>query len=84
MFFPRIVIVLVWLFSDWLEAAYTTWLWPVLGFFFLPLTTLAYAAAWHMQPSGSVSGLGVALIVVAVLIDIGMIGGGAHGAKSRK
>lgn len=76
LFMPRLVIVLVVIFSDWLGAAYQTVLWPLLGFFFMPLTTLAYAAAWHMG-GGSISGLGIVIIVIAVLIDLGLIGGSA-------
>ena len=54
--------------------------WPVLGFFFLPLTTLAYAFAWHLGDR-SVNGVGIVLIVVAVLIDLGLLG---TGEKSRR
>ena len=42
---PRVTLVLVWLFTNYLQEAYQTWLWPLLGFFLLPLTTLAYAWA---------------------------------------
>lgn len=79
--FPRVVIVMVWLFSDYLGRAYESVLWPLLGFFFLPLTTLAYAFA--VNSSGSVTGFYLAVVVVAVLVDLGMIGGGA-GSKRRK
>ena len=48
LFFPRVILVLVWLFGDgWLQAAFSGMLMPILGFLFLPLTTLAYAWAWH-------------------------------------
>lgn len=80
---PRIALVLVWLFGGgWLGAAYDGWLWPVLGFFFLPLTTLAYAFAWH-QGGGDVSGLGIAIVVAAVLIDLGLLGGGERARRRR-
>ncbi len=83
MFFPRVAIVLVWLFSDYLEQAYNTLLWPVLGFIFMPLTTLAYAFAWHVQPQGSISGIGLVAVVLAVLLDLGIIGGSAGNRKVR-
>lgn len=83
LFFPRLAIVLVFLFSDYLEEAYTTLIWPLLGFIFMPLTTLAYALAWHMQPTGSVSGLGLAIVIVAVLFDLGILGGNASHPKAR-
>ena len=81
--FPRIAIILVWLFgNNYLQNAYVTTIWPVLGFIFMPLTTLAYAWAWHTG-TGSVSGLGLAVVVIAVLIDLGTLGGGASHKKVR-
>ena len=74
--FPRLVIILVVIFSDYIGDAYQTTIWPLLGFFFAPLTTLAYAWAWHYG-SGSVQGLGLVAVIFAVLIDLGILGGGA-------
>ena len=72
---PRFAIVLVWLFSDDLGQAYETILWPLVGFFFMPVTTLAYA--WAINSNASVTGFYLAVVVVAVLMDLGLIGGGA-------
>ncbi len=83
MFMPRVAIVLVVIFSDWLGEAFDTTLWPLLGFFFMPYTTLAYALAWHMQPEGSVTGIGLVVVVIAVLMDLGAIGGSAHHTRGR-
>lgn len=79
---PRLVVVLVFLFSDFLGRAYETTLWPLLGFFFMPLTTLAYAAAinWH----GSVSGGYFFMVLVAALIDLGVFGGGGWQRRRRR
>jgi len=41
--FPRIALVLLFLFSNYLQRAYHGLILPLLGFLFLPLTTLAYA-----------------------------------------
>jgi hypothetical protein len=81
LFFPRVAIVLIWLFSDYLGRAYDTVLWPLLGFFFLPLTTLAYA--WAINSNGSVNGLYLVVVIVAVLVDLGLLGGGAHSGRRR-
>lgn len=78
--FPRLAIILVVIFSDYIGTAYQTILWPLLGFFFLPLTTLAYAWAMH-ENNGNVNGIYLAAMVVAVLIDLGMLGGGASQSK---
>ena len=72
--FPRLVLALIWLFSGYLGRAYETMLWPLLGFLFLPLTTLAYAFA--INSNGSVEGIYLVVVVIAVLIDLGLIGGG--------
>jgi hypothetical protein len=77
---PRLVLVLVWLTSDYLGRAYQTVLWPVLGFFFLPLTTLAYAFAMNYG-GHSWTPVGTAAVVTAVLVDLGLF---RTGAKSRK
>ena len=77
---PRLVIIGLVIFSDYIGEAYRTTLWPLLGFFFMPLTTLAYAWAMHYG-NGSVQGVGVAAVVIAVLIDLGILGGSASNKK---
>ena len=79
--FPRVVLVLVWVFSDYLGRAYETILWPLLGFVFMPLTTLVYA--WAINTHGTITGIYLVAVVVAVLVDLGLIGGGASSRKRR-
>jgi hypothetical protein len=81
LFMPRLALILVWLFSKYLDTAYETILWPLLGFFFMPLTTLAYAFARH-QGDGSVTGIGLVVVVLAVLIDLGLLGTGESSRRS--
>ena len=70
---PRVVLVLLWLFDNaWLTQAFQTAIWPLLGFILLPLTTLAYAVAWHLG-DGSISGIGIVLIVIGVVIGVVVI-----------
>ena len=71
---PRFVIILLLIFSTYMSSAYQTILWPVLGFIFMPFTTLAYAFA--INSNGSVSGLYLVVVVIAVLLDLGALGGG--------
>jgi len=75
-------IVLVVIFSDFIGRAYETTLWPLLGFCFMPLTTLAYA--WAINTHGSVSGLPFVLVIVAALLDLGLVGGGASARRRRR
>ena len=72
---PRFAIVLVVLFSNYIGNAYETTLWPLLGFFFMPLTTLSYAFA--INSNGSVDGMYLVLVVVTVLLDLGLVGAGS-------
>jgi len=83
LFFPRIAIILVVLFSDYIGDACQTVFWPLLGFFFMPLTTLAYAFAWH-NGGGSIQGLGLVVLILAILMDLGILGGSASSRKAKK
>jgi hypothetical protein len=71
--FPRGLMFFIWLLTDWFSQAYQTFLWPLLGFLFLPYTTLAYMAA--MLNAGSVTGWWLVLVVLAVLVDLSHYGG---------
>ena len=70
---PRIALFLVWILSDYLGRAYETLWVPLLGFFFLPTTTLAYA--WAINTRGEVKGFPLAVVILAALIDLGALGG---------
>ncbi len=80
-FFPRIVIALLALGTHYMASAYHTLLWPLLGFFFAPYTTLAYA--WAMNSHGSVEGPYLIVVIIAVLVDLGVLGGGARTRRVR-
>jgi hypothetical protein len=71
---PRVVMFVLWLFTDYLGRAYEGFVLPLIGFFALPTTTLAYAVA-HNE-FGGFSGWGAALVIVAVLLDVGLWGRG--------
>jgi hypothetical protein len=79
---PRLALALVFIFSNYLGRAYETTLWPLLGFFFMPLTTLAYA--WAVNTHGTVTGVYLAVVVIAVLIDLGFVGGSGASARRRR
>jgi len=73
--FPRVALVIMWLVG-YGRLAFDTAIWPVLGFFFMPFTTCAYAFA--MNEFGGAQGLGLALIILGVIFDIGSFGGGGR------
>ncbi len=59
---PRVALFIWWIFGDKVDAAFSTWIWPLLGLIFLPWTTLAYVIAWG--PLDGVSGLGWLLVAL--------------------
>jgi hypothetical protein len=71
---PRLAIVFVWLFSNVFERAYDSFWLPLLGFFFLPWTTLAYAFTW--DSGRAVEGFDWFIVGLAFLVDIASLAGG--------
>jgi hypothetical protein len=80
--FPRVTLLLLWLLSGYLQRAFHGGLLlPVLGFFFLPLTTLVYA--WEFNSGMPTTGINLVWLLIAVIIDLGGLGGGAHRQSRR-
>ena len=74
--FPRIALVLLFLFSRYLERAYHGLIIPLIGFLFLPITTLAYA--WMVNTGQPTAGINLIILIVAVIIDLGGLSGGEY------
>jgi hypothetical protein len=66
---PRLALFFLWLFSDLLSRAFDSWFLPLLGFFLLPWTTLAYAVMWGAS-SNQVSGFEWFIVILAFLFDL--------------
>ncbi len=79
--FPRVALVLLFLFSNYLGRAYHGLILPFLGFLFLPLTTLAYA--WMVNTRMPLEGINLLILVVAVVIDVGGLSGGEYHRRRR-
>jgi hypothetical protein len=79
--FPRVAIVLLWLFSSFFSGVYNGILIPVLGFLFLPLTLIVYTYL-QKTSSGHLSTTQLVFIFVAVIVDLGLVGGGAFSRKN--
>jgi hypothetical protein len=66
----RLALVILWLFTDDVDLAFDGWIVPLLGFFFLPWTTLAYALLWVNGTNG-VHGFEIFLVIFAFVVDLG-------------
>jgi hypothetical protein len=76
---PRLALFGIWIFSDMLSRAFDGWIVPVLGFFLLPWTTLAYTVMWSAGRNG-VEGFEWFIVIVAFLFDLGSL---AQGRRER-
>jgi len=63
------MIVLLWLFSSWFDGIFTSILWPIIGFIFLPATLLWYTAVynWYDNSWGTFQ---IVVLVIAVIVDL--------------
>lgn len=75
---PRVVIVILWLSTDWFTGLFGTVLWPILGFCFLPTALLWYSAVQQWF-GGQWGVLPIVGLVIALTIDVSP----AHRARSR-
>jgi hypothetical protein len=78
--FPRLILLLLFFFTGYLNRPYHHgFLVPLLGFCFLPLTTLIYAVIIN---TGHVpEGLYLIALIVCVLADLGFVGGGVQSRR---
>jgi hypothetical protein len=74
----RLALGLVWIFTPWVDRAFGSVIWPILGIIFLPLTTLLYVIFWNTGGRG-VTGWEWIFVILAALVDIG-----SHGASARR
>ena len=80
--FPRIALVLLFLFSNYLQRAYHGLILLLLGFLFLPLTTLAFA--WMTNTRQPIAGINLLILIVAVVIDLGGLSRGEYHRRRRR
>lgn len=79
---PRLALFVLWLFSDMLDRAYEGWLLPLVGFFLLPWTTLAYAVMWDLG-TRTVDGAEWLVVLLALVADLASYAGGRSYRASR-
>ena len=76
--FPRVAIVLLWLFTNFFSSIHGIII-PILGFIFLPLTLIVYAYLLNThQPMGAVQ---LVFLFVAIVLDLGLLHRGTVGSR---
>ena len=82
LFFPRVVLMLMFFLTDYLGRAFPHGLLvPLLGFLFLPVTTIVYA--WEINNHLPLEGINLLWLLLAVIIDVSGWGGGGYHARRR-
>ena len=79
--FPRVVLAVMFLTSTYLQRAYHDLLILILGFIFLPITTIVYA--WLVNTHSPIQGINLIYLILAVVVDVGGLGGG-EGYRRRR
>jgi hypothetical protein len=81
-FSARFALFLVWLFTDRLTIAFRSGWEGVIGFIFLPYTTLFYALVY--APTKGVDAFGWIIVACGVLLDIGSHLFGSRAGRRRR
>ncbi len=79
---PRLFLICVLIFTNWYNA-FDSVLVAVLGWVFLPYTSLAWMFVFF-QNGGQVEGGYLVLMVLAVLFDIGVFGSGHQSMRKKQ
>jgi hypothetical protein len=78
--FPRVAIILLYLFTNFFNGVFDSILIPLIGFIFFPLTLIAYTFLVNIHQPHDATFLVV--LFIAVIGDLGLIGG-SHRVRSR-
>src|SRR2546423_1847521 len=79
--FPRIALLLTWIFPNRVDIAFDGWLLPLAGLVFLPYTTFFYVLAY--APIGGVTGIGWFFVVLGFLFDLSSYAGSGRFGQRR-
>ncbi len=81
-FFPRIALLLMWIFTSYVDRAFSSFIWPLLGLIFLPFTTIMFCLVYSPVAHGVV-GAGWIWVVLGLVLDIMSYGSGGYGQRQR-
>ena len=78
--FPRLALIITWIFTNRVDIAFDGWLLPLAGLVFLPYTTFFYVLAY--APISGVTGIGWFFVVLGFLFDLSSYAGtGRYGGR---
>jgi hypothetical protein len=77
---PRVTLFFMWIVG-YTTTAFESYLWPLLGFLFMPYTTCAYAIG--MNANGGFHGWSLVLLILAIIVDITNHGGSGRAYRRR-
>ena len=66
---PRLSILGLWFLTDWFCGVFDSNIWPVLGFFIAPVTTIWYSVVINIF-DGEWGWVQIGILILAVLIDL--------------
>jgi hypothetical protein len=81
-FFPRIALLLMWIFTNYVDRAFTGILLPLVGLIFLPFTTIMFCLVYS-PALGGVHGANWIWVALGLLLDIMSYSSGGYGQRRR-
>lgn len=65
---PRILLLGLWIFTDYVGSAFSTWIWPLIGLIFMPFMTLALVWGYNTE----FGPLQIGAAIIGALMDLGV------------
>ena len=74
--FPRIALLLMWIFTNYVDRAFSSLIWPLLGLIFLPFITITFCLVYSPLAHGVVGAKWI-WVALGLLLDSVSSGSGA-------
>jgi hypothetical protein len=81
-FFPRIALLLMWIFTSYVDRAFTGILLPLVGLIFLPFTTIMFCLVYSPAAHGVV-GANWIWVFLGLFLDFSSYASGGYGQRQR-
>ena len=81
-FFPRLALLLMWIFTTYVDRAFSSFIVPLLGLILLPFTTIFYCLSWN-PITHNVHGAAWIWVLIGLLLDLSSYASGGRGQRQR-